>query len=58
MVGKIVIDGKISSGPRFDREVVFQDFRLFPWRTVMGNIEFGLELQDVPKRLKHYKAYF
>lgn len=33
----------VSAGP--DRGMVFQEFALFPWRTVQGNIEFGLELK-------------
>ena len=33
-----------------DRGVVFQDFaQLFPWRTALGNVSFGLEMKGVPK---------
>ena len=33
-----------------DRGVVFQDFaQLFPWRTALGNVTFGLEMKGVPK---------
>ena len=33
-----------------DRGVVFQDFaQLFPWRTALGNVAFGLEMKGVPK---------
>jgi NitT/TauT family transport system ATP-binding protein len=29
---------------------VFQEYLLFPWKTVIGNVEFGLQLKGVPKR--------
>ena len=33
-----------------DRGVVFQDFaQLFPWRTALGNVSFGLEMKGVPR---------
>ena len=30
--------------------MVFQSFDLFPWRTAIGNVEFGLQMMDVPQR--------
>ncbi len=36
-------------GPGPDRGMVFQEFALFPWRTVIKNIEFGLEIKGIPK---------
>jgi len=48
--GQILLDGKAISRPGPDRGFVFQEFALFPWRTVLGNITFGLEIQGVPKR--------
>jgi NitT/TauT family transport system ATP-binding protein len=41
--GEIRVNGKPIDGPGRDRAVVFQDFRLLPWRTVVGNIVFPLE---------------
>ena len=43
--GKILLNGKEISGPGSDRGMVFQEFALFPWRTVRRNVEFGLELK-------------
>jgi NitT/TauT family transport system ATP-binding protein len=48
--GEIRIGGKPISGQGLDRGVVFQDFaQLFPWRTALGNVAFGLEMKGVPK---------
>ena len=44
--GTIRLDGEPVSGPGMDRGMVFQEYGLFPWRTVRGNVEFGLEQQD------------
>ncbi len=47
--GDVEVRGKkvTSAGP--DRGMVFQEFALFPWRTVLKNIEFGLEVKGVPE---------
>ena len=45
--GTIWLDGDIAPG-RATTAMVFQEFALFPWRTVQGNVEFGLEEMDVP----------
>ena len=42
--GEVVFDGKPIRGPGPDRIVLFQDLGLFPWMTVLGNVEFGLRL--------------
>src|SRR3954466_4119726 len=47
--GEIRIGGKVVTGHGLDRGVVFQDFaQLFPWRTALGNVSFGLEMKGVP----------
>ncbi len=46
--GEITIGGKPVNGYGTDRGVVFQDFaQLFPWRTALGNVTFGLEMKGV-----------
>jgi NitT/TauT family transport system ATP-binding protein len=48
--GEIRIGGKAVTGYGMDRGVVFQDFaQLFPWRTALGNVAFGLEMKGVGK---------
>lgn len=39
--GAILFEGAPVTGPGPERGVMFQDYALFPWRTVMGNVEFG-----------------
>src|ERR1700722_5016793 len=47
--GRTLVGGKIVTGPGTDRGFVFQQDALYPWRTVMRNVVFGLELQGVAK---------
>jgi NitT/TauT family transport system ATP-binding protein len=46
--GQVRLDGSRISGPGPDKAVVFQSLSLFPWKTVVENIEFGLILNGVP----------
>jgi NitT/TauT family transport system ATP-binding protein len=41
--GRVVLDGDRVDGPSTDLGLVFQEYHLFPWRTVAGNVGFGLE---------------
>lgn len=54
--GKITIGNKECTAPGSDRGMVFQDFALFPWRTVLQNVEFGMEVAGVPKAERQERA--
>src|SRR4029453_9577857 len=43
--GAILVDGRLVEAPGPDRAVVFQHDSLFPWRTVIENVTYGLDLQ-------------
>ena len=47
--GEITLNGIPITGPDPKRGMVFQQYSLFPWRTVMDNITFGLEMQGIKK---------
>ncbi|WP_319379411.1 ABC transporter ATP-binding protein [uncultured Methanocorpusculum sp.] len=47
--GTVSIDGKIVDGPSPKMTMVFQEYSLYPWRTVAENVGFGLEMIGVPK---------
>jgi NitT/TauT family transport system ATP-binding protein len=42
--GRILLDGRPIEGPARDRGIVFQQYALFPWRTAVQNVEFGLDI--------------
>jgi NitT/TauT family transport system ATP-binding protein len=52
--GRVTIDGKEMIGPGMDRAVVFQESSLFPWMSVIENVEFAMraKLKDTEKRKK------
>ena len=54
--GEVHVDGKRSVGPSRDKAIVFQMFNLFPWRTALANVAYGLEVQRVSKKERLAKA--
>jgi NitT/TauT family transport system ATP-binding protein len=45
--GQILVDDREVRGHGMDRGIVFQEYALFPWRTAVQNVEFGLEMKKV-----------
>jgi NitT/TauT family transport system ATP-binding protein len=57
--GAILLDGRAVEGPGPDRAMVFQHDSLFPWRTVIENVTYGLDLQGrltKPERRERARA--
>jgi NitT/TauT family transport system ATP-binding protein len=54
--GDVRIDGQILSGVSRKLGVVFQGYALFPWRTVIENVEIGLEIRDVKRAERREQA--
>ena len=54
--GSILVEGKAVAAPGPDRGIVFQHLALFPWKTVRGNILYGLERQGLPRAEREQRA--
>jgi NitT/TauT family transport system ATP-binding protein len=54
--GEILIDGSRAPAPGPQAGFVFQSFRLLPWRTVLGNVEFPLQLQGIDRLEQRERA--
>jgi NitT/TauT family transport system ATP-binding protein len=54
--GEVLMDGRPIGRPGPDRAVLFQEPSLFPWLSVLANVEFALELVGTPKRERTERA--
>jgi len=54
--GSVTIDGEPVNGPASQVAMVFQSFALFPWLTVLENVEIGLEAQGISPHGRHKRA--
>ena len=54
--GSVEIDGAIVNGPQRRVVTLFQSYGLFPWRSVLRNVEYGLEVSGVQKRERRETA--
>lgn len=54
--GSIAIDGKPVTEPTINHVTIFQNYGLFPWRTVLENVELGLESLKLPKKERRERA--
>ena len=54
--GQVLVAGRESVGPSPEKAIVFQHFNLFPWRTVLANAAYGLEIQGVAKQVRNQRA--
>jgi len=50
--GVVTLDGQPILKPGPDRGVVFQQYELFPWKSVLGNVEFGLKMQGLDRQTR------
>lgn len=54
--GEVLIDDKLAGPPGRDRCIVFQNYGLLPWRTVLGNVELGLEIHGFDREQRRMTA--
>jgi NitT/TauT family transport system ATP-binding protein len=54
--GELRVDQRPIKGPGPDRGVVFQQATLFPWKTVLDNVAFGLKMRGIAKAERHRTA--
>ncbi len=54
--GEVIADGEVVKKPSVDRAVIFQQYSLFPWLTVLENVMFGLNLKKDRTKEENLKA--
>jgi NitT/TauT family transport system ATP-binding protein len=54
--GTVEVDGEPVAGPSADRGMVFQQYSLFPWKTVRENVEFGLKMKGMERSQRERSA--
>lgn len=54
--GKVVIKGQAEINSHPSTGIVFQQESIFPWRTTLENIEFGLQMHGVPREIRREKS--
>jgi len=54
--GDLQLGGKKITGPGYERAMVFQEFGLLPWRTVLANVELGMELKGMPLSIRRQRS--
>ena len=54
--GEIVANGEVVKKPSGDRAVIFQQYSLFPWLTVLQNVTFGLEMTKKGSKAENVEA--
>jgi NitT/TauT family transport system ATP-binding protein len=54
--GSVFVDGRPAGPPGPDRCLVFQNYALLPWRTVLGNVELAMEIQGIPRAERRERA--
>jgi NitT/TauT family transport system ATP-binding protein len=54
--GTVTVDGAPVSGPSAERGMIFQQYSLFPWKTVRENVEFGLKMKGLPRSERERQA--
>lgn len=56
--GSILVDGVPVTEPGPDRGVVYQSISLFPWYTVLQNVDYGLRMKGIPKKEREERAMY